>query len=284
MDDILLFICEIILVISIYKRFKKKREEKQKNQNNQSTAATVYMNSQINKSSKNAVNSNSKQPAIDYEKTDEIKPKTNVKNVQSLTTNKTSNDIHNDDAILKITDLKAILKINECQAKEFALFDKKVEFSKEKMSFVNLLDYCTKLKKFSIRKFEEEWQKSYVANDKENFDRNIEILSDIFANIYSIFDSMWKSIGYEKTVESIIDSYQIDSLWARRSGYNCKHTSSEFVGVTDKYLSTTIGKMNMYNHELNEALKKAKFEIEFNKSTPKHTGSWVGGGFGLKGR
>lgn len=217
------------------------------------------------------------------ETVDETNEKNNhIENdIISTTADEAEYDIYNDD-ILIITDLREILKINSCDKKAFALFDKMIEFSKEKMSFVNLLDYCTKLKKFSIHKFEEEWQKTYIANDEENFDRNMGIISDIFANIYSIFDSMWKSIGYEKTVESILDSYQIDSLWARRSGYNCKHTSSEFIGVTDMYLSTAIGKLNMYNYELQEALRKAKFEAEFNKP-PKHTGSWVGGGFGLKG-
>ncbi len=202
--------------------------------------------------------------------------------VESNSFEEVKSNSNNDDDILKVTNLKTILKIDECHAKEFVLFNKKIEFSKEKMSFINLLDYCSKLKRFSIHKFEEEWQKTYIANDKENFDRNIEIISDIFANIYVIFDNMWKSIGYEKTVESILESYQIDSLWTRRSGYNCKHTSSEFVGVTDMYLTTAIGKLNMYNHELKEALRKARFEVEFNKP-PKHTGSWIGGGFGLKG-
>ena len=292
MDGIILLICEIILAVSIYKRFKQRKEEKQEQINNQ-TKTTEYQNKQRETYShetpkNNVVNNNSKASCNQAD----IKHKADVKKESYSEKPQTESRLKSDSAdeskrnsdndVLKVTDLKAILKVDECRSKEFLLFDKKVEFSKEKMSFVNLLDYCTKLKKFSIRKFEEEWQKTYLSNDEENFDRNMEIISSVFANIYAIFDNMWKSIGYDKTVESVLESYQIDSLWARRSGYNCQHTSSEFVGVTDMYLTTAIGKLNMYNHELKMALKKARFEAEFNKP-PKHTGSWVGGGFGIKG-
>lgn len=333
--NILLLICEIILIISIVNHFRNKKAEK--NQEIKKSVEVDDMQSHINtyklqkqgtstvsrksistsaatdrivakmSQSINAVPPKATQPQKEIKTTPATKDsvsisakyddyeKTQIQSTAFIVETKPSSEhsipyTSNNNQKIEIPDisnknlsLKELLKINKCQSRDFELLNRKLTFSPEKMSFLNLMEYCDRLKIHYIREFENEWRKLYVANEKENFQRNVDIITRIFAEIYERFNFFWSSIGYEKSVEEILDSYQVDELWQRQSGYNCQHINSEFIEVTNMYLSTVVGKIHMYNDELNKALDQAKREKMINRPLKQHSGSWVGGGFGFKG-